>query len=70
METLEEIGMRAEADFKGAGGEALRLIPSLNAHPAWADAVVKLVLESAPWLADQDTDFSARKTTKPPRVTA
>lgn len=70
LETLEEIGMRAEADFKGAGGESLRLIPSLNAHPAWADAVVKLVLESAPWLADQDTDFSARKTTKPPRVTA
>jgi ferrochelatase len=35
LETLEEIGMRAEADFKAAGGEALRLVPSLNAHPAW-----------------------------------
>jgi ferrochelatase len=43
LETIEEIGMRAEEDFRAAGGEALRLVPSLNAEPAWADAVVDLI---------------------------
>jgi len=48
LETLEEIGIRAEEDFKKAGGEALRLIPSLNASPAWVAAVVDLIREAAP----------------------
>jgi ferrochelatase len=48
LETLEEIGLRAENDFKQAGGEALRLVPSLNASPVWVDAVVDLIREAAP----------------------
>ena len=48
LETLEEIGIRAEEDFKRAGGEALRLVPSLNAHPAWVRAAADLVREAAP----------------------
>ncbi len=48
LETLEEIGMRAEEDFRAAGGEALRLVPSLNAHPAWVQAAVNLVRASLP----------------------
>jgi protoporphyrin/coproporphyrin ferrochelatase len=40
LETLEEIGMRARAQWKAAGGEELVLVPSLNAHPAWVDCVV------------------------------
>ena len=43
LETLEEIGMRAVEEFQAAGGEALELVPSLNAHPAWVDAVAGLV---------------------------
>ncbi len=43
LETLEEIGMRAEADFRAAGGDVLRLVPSLNAHDAWVDALAELV---------------------------
>jgi ferrochelatase len=39
LETLEEIGMRAVAQFKAAGGEELTLVPSLNATPTWVDAV-------------------------------
>ena len=39
LETLEEIGIRARAQFKAAGGEELTLVPSLNATPAWIDAV-------------------------------
>ncbi|HWU90425.1 MAG TPA: ferrochelatase [Kofleriaceae bacterium] len=39
LETLEEIGIRARAQWKAAGGEELVLVPSLNATPAWIDAV-------------------------------
>jgi ferrochelatase len=42
LETIEEIGMRAKQQFVAAGGERLTLVPSLNATPAWADAVVGL----------------------------
>lgn len=48
LETLEEIGIRAEEDFRAAGGKALRLVPSLNATPAWIDAVVGLVQDVLP----------------------
>lgn len=47
LETIEEIGMRAEEDFTEAGGERLELIPSLNATPTWADAVASMVREAA-----------------------
>ena len=43
LETLEEIGIRAAEDFRAAGGETLRLVPSLNAHPTWLDAAADLV---------------------------
>jgi ferrochelatase len=46
LETLEEVGIRAREQFVGAGGEALNLVPSLNAHPSWVDAVVRMVRES------------------------
>jgi ferrochelatase len=39
LETLEEIGIRAREQWKEAGGEELVLVPSLNATPAWIDAV-------------------------------
>ncbi len=48
LETLEEIGMRADEDFRAAGGERLVLVPSLNAHPAWVDTVVGLTQELLP----------------------
>jgi protoporphyrin/coproporphyrin ferrochelatase len=43
LETLEEIGIRAKAQFLAGGGERLTLVPSLNASAAWADAVVTMV---------------------------
>jgi ferrochelatase len=43
LETLEEIGIRGKEQFLAAGGERLTLVPSLNASPAWADAVVGIV---------------------------
>lgn len=39
LETLEEIGIRAKEQFTAGGGEDLILVPSLNATPAWVDAV-------------------------------
>ncbi|MBA3817401.1 MAG: ferrochelatase [Deltaproteobacteria bacterium] len=39
LETVEEIGMRGREQFKAAGGDELVLVPSLNATPAWIDAV-------------------------------
>jgi protoporphyrin/coproporphyrin ferrochelatase len=47
LETLEEIGIRAREQFLAAGGERLALVPSLNAHPAWADALVRIVRDRA-----------------------
>jgi ferrochelatase len=46
LETLEEVGMRAREQFLACGGESLTLVPSLNSHPAWVDAVVRLVREA------------------------
>jgi len=42
LETVEEIGLRAAAQWKAAGGEELVLVPSLNASPRWVDAVAAL----------------------------
>jgi protoporphyrin/coproporphyrin ferrochelatase len=46
LETLEEVGLRAREQFLACGGESLTLVPSLNAHPAWVDAVVRLAREA------------------------
>jgi ferrochelatase len=51
LETLEEIGIRAREDFLSAGGEELRLVPSLNAHPAWVAAAARLVRSASAALA-------------------
>jgi len=47
LETLEEIGIRAQEDWHAAGGESLVLVPSLNATKPWVDAVVEMVREHA-----------------------
>jgi len=43
LETLEEIGIRARAQWEELGGEALHLVPCLNAHPAWVKALATRV---------------------------
>lgn len=49
LETLEEIGIRAVADFKAHGGEELRLIPSLNSTDVWVEAVLRILENAAPF---------------------
>jgi ferrochelatase len=43
LETLEEIEIRAEEQFKKAGGNSLRLVPSLNADDDWVDALKVMI---------------------------
>jgi protoporphyrin/coproporphyrin ferrochelatase len=43
LETLEEIGLRGRDTFLGAGGTELKLIPCLNEHPLWIEALEKMV---------------------------
>ncbi len=51
LETLEEIGIGLREMFLEHGGEELRLVPSLNAHPVWIDAAADLVRGAARGLA-------------------
>lgn len=43
LETLEEIGIRGRAVFRAAGGGELGLIPCLNDHPLWLEALERWV---------------------------
>lgn len=43
LETLEEIAMRGREIFLEAGGSEFALIPCLNEHPRWLDALEKIV---------------------------
>ena len=46
LETLEEIAEEGKEIFLHAGGESFTMIPCLNTHPLWINAVVKLITES------------------------
>ena len=46
LETIEEIGMEAREEFIEAGGDDLRLVPSLNSTDEWARAVVEIASDS------------------------
>ena len=43
LETVEEIGLRAREQWQSLGGEELLLVPSLNEHPAWVQAVARIL---------------------------
>ena len=47
LETLEEIAIRGSETFLAAGGDELRLIPSLNSHPVWVKTVSSWIIEAA-----------------------
>ena len=46
LETVEEIGMRGREMFLNAGGAEFTLIPCLNDHPIWIDALEKMVTDT------------------------
>ena len=43
LETLEEIGIRGRDSFLRAGGTEMTLVPCVNEHPAWIDALERMV---------------------------
>ena len=43
LETLEEIGIVANAAYRDAGGNELRLVPCLNEAPGWISALAAIV---------------------------
>ena len=45
LETLEEIAEEGKEIFLHAGGESFTMIPCLNTHPLWVNAVVKWIKE-------------------------
>lgn len=45
LETIYEIGVEYAEEFRKAGGQSLDLVPGLNDHPQWIDALVDLVKE-------------------------
>jgi ferrochelatase len=45
LETVEEMGIRGRKTFIEAGGEELRLIPSLNTDPVWVETVAHWIRE-------------------------
>ncbi len=50
LETLDEMGREARETFEAAGGESFSLVPCLNSHPAWVEALAGIVRrESAGW---------------------
>jgi ferrochelatase len=50
LETIEEMGMANRELFLAAGGSEFHLVPCLNDHPAWIDAMASLVeREAAGW---------------------
>ena len=48
LETLEEIAMRGSEIFIEAGGSEFALIPCMNEHPRWLDALEKMVRANLP----------------------
>ncbi|MEW6158421.1 MAG: ferrochelatase [Verrucomicrobiota bacterium] len=48
LETIEEIGMRGRESFHEASGGELKLIPCLNDHPLWIDALEGMVARYFP----------------------
>ena len=43
LETIEEIGMQAKEQWVQLGGEDFHMVTSLNAEPAWIEAVCTIL---------------------------
>ena len=51
LETIDELGVEAKEVFEEHGGEHLTLIPCLNDHPTWLEAITEILTEElGSWL--------------------
>jgi ferrochelatase len=48
LETIEEIGVRGRDTFVQAGGKELQLIPCMNEHPRWIEALESFITRRFP----------------------
>jgi ferrochelatase len=55
LETLEELGIRAAASWRAAGGVSMARVPCLNARDEWVDALISIARDGAPWLEARST---------------
>lgn len=46
LETIHEIGIEYDEEFKEMGGQKVQLVPSLNEHPKWIESLKRMVLGS------------------------
>jgi len=46
LETLEEIAIHLRKDFLAAGGQELIVVPALNDHPVWIEALAQMVIHA------------------------
>jgi ferrochelatase len=47
LETLEELGIRGAETWRAHGGETLTLVPALNDHPRFAEALVAIAADAS-----------------------
>jgi protoporphyrin/coproporphyrin ferrochelatase len=64
LETLDEIRMRGRERFLHAGGEELTLIPCLDEHPRWIDALQRMVTTRWPEAAVGKASHSNERTNR------
>ena len=61
LETIEEIGIRGKESFLESGGKELTLIPCMNEHPIWIEALTRMVTRFTEGLeARQTVSHAAR----------
>jgi ferrochelatase len=54
LETLDELGNEGHEQFSEAGGEKYSVIPCLNDHPEWLDAMAAIITEElGSWIAGE-----------------
>jgi ferrochelatase len=54
LETLDELGNEGHEQFTEAGGEEISVVPCLNDHPVWLDAMTEIIREElGSWLDGQ-----------------
>ena len=46
LETIFEIGVEYDQEFRALGGEKLQLVESLNDHPKWVEAMQQIIREA------------------------
>lgn len=58
LETVDEVGREGAHRFIEAGGEHFHLLPCLNSHPAWLDAMANIVREESSGWANRRLEYS------------